>query len=222
MALNKKYKAALSGSAATLALLAGMDSAEAQRAFAWQGFYVGAHGDYGWSHSKNSDAGTWGGHGWGGGIQAGYNHTLSWLVLGGEVDASLSGIDGTSDPFFGGKTLKNKMEWSGSLRGRVGVPVNGVPVVDSILFYGTGGIAIGRWKTTFNDLSSSEHKGKTYYGWTAGGGMEVALGRNISVRAEFLHTDYGSEKVDIGGSIFKIDNRTDMVRLGLNWRFTKP
>jgi len=67
------------------------------------------------------------------------------------------------------------MDWQGSFRGRAGFAVS------KALIYGTGGIAFGNISHTYTNLITgiSETASNTRTGWTAGGGVEVALTPNI-------------------------------------------
>jgi outer membrane immunogenic protein len=75
----------------------------------------------------------------------------------------------------------------GTVRGRLGY------AWERILPYVTAGLAIADSET----------------GWTAGGGVELAVSDNISLRGEYLHFDVA----DIDG---------DIVRAGINFRFGRP
>ena len=72
----------------------------------------------------------------------------------------------------------------GTVRGRLGY------AWERVLPYVTAGLAIADSET----------------GWTAGGGVELAVSDNISLRGEYLHFDVG----DMDG---------DIVRAGINFRF---
>ena len=215
--------------------------------YTWQGFYVGGNVGYGFGKDDlhvsgfnvntvaipGTTAASLKQDGILGGVQAGYNLqiTPSWVV-GIETDiqwmgqkSNLSGagpITSTScfgDPNppctltgAGSGNLAAAIDWFGTLRGRLGMNV------DRTLFYGTGGLAYGRIKTsgaasfagTFTDSSggtcdnggagcaatgtSSFGETKTKIGWTAGAGVESGLGlpRNWSWRVEYLYVDLGS------------------------------
>jgi outer membrane immunogenic protein len=65
-------------------------------------------------------------------------------------------------------------------------------------------------------------------GWALGGGVEFALAPNVSTKLEYLHVhfDGGNNGLYLpatpNGSAFiggRNDNKIDMVRLGVNWRF---
>ena len=82
-----------------------------------------------------------------GGVQAGYNWQNGNYLLGAEADFQGSGQSGTNNfniPFNNGNpsnasiSLKDRMPWFGTVRGRVGY------VANQWLLYATGGVAYGR------------------------------------------------------------------------------
>jgi len=133
-----------------------------------------------------------------------------------------------------------KISWFGTARWRVGLATNG------ILLYGTGGLAYGRVQVngsnTVNGTSTdcilavfcfpatpvaavtSVNGSRVNGGWTAGAGIEAALGANWSWKLEYLYLDLGSLYVATTtpfGTVITTHTRfTDhIVRLGLNVRF---
>src|SRR6266478_172008 len=92
---------------------------------------------------------------------------------------------GFFDPPGAGDT---RMDWQGSFRGRAGFAVS------KALIYGTGGIAFGNISHTYTNLITgiSETTPNIRAGWTAGGGVEVALTPNILARVEYRYTDFGT------------------------------
>lgn len=153
-----------------------------------------------------------------GGLQAGYNWQFNqnWL-LGVETDFNWSQIKGTgTDSFlispglFPGPSsfvASQNIEWFGTVRGRLGF----LPTTN-LLVYGTGGFAYGRVhenvtlnaqpgaNATFAGFSFDCVSGPNCFlgnssrmatGWTAGGGFEYALSKNISVKGEYLYTSSG-------------------------------
>src|SRR5262249_19946744 len=119
-------------------------------------------------------------------------------------------------------TATNEMTWLATFRGRAGF------AVDRILFYGTAGVAVGQvnnsWGWDFvspirNSFSASE----TRAGYAAGGGIEVMVTQNTSLRAEYLHVDLGTSRTTINpfGTPFSSEfkNTADIGRVGLNWRW---
>jgi outer membrane immunogenic protein len=108
-------------------------------------------------------------------------------------------------------SLESKLTWLGTLRGRIGFVADGLPTV---LWYGTGGLAYGRVKTsgslgvsgTLTDdgdcsnggcdfaASGSFSAAKTRLGWTAGAGVEGALWDNWTAKVEYLYVDLGTAR----------------------------
>jgi outer membrane immunogenic protein len=223
-------KVATSGVALMAAFAA--DGAQAQApAYNWTGFYIGAHGGYGWGQSHATDAGKYKVDGTAAGLQAGYNWQFSGFVLGGEVDGSFTDIHGKSDPFFDGKgtaTLSDRQRWTTTARLKAGVPINGVPLVNSMLLYGTGGVALSRWTTRLHNQGSSiggpfdikEKESRNHFGWVVGGGVEMPLTSSLSVKLEYLRSEFGKKKYDFNGDVFKIDHDVNSVRLGINYHFS--
>jgi outer membrane immunogenic protein len=63
-------------------------------------------------------------------------------------------------------------------------------------------------------------------GWTAGGGLEYALARQWTVKAEYLYLDLGNRSVTFsdvdvpGGTLTaSTDFKAQLVRAGVNYRF---
>src|SRR5262249_44573593 len=86
------------------------------------------------------------------------------------------------------ETLDQKLDWFGTLRGRLGFTV-----APTVLLYGTGGLAYGDIKTdgTISDptsFSSSTIKA----GWTAGVGIEGRISGNWTAKIEYLYMDLGN------------------------------
>ena len=217
-------RAALMASAATIALLTGAGTATAaETPKIWQGMYIGANGAYTASDSETAQYDKWDGDGWGGGVQAGYNHPVSGFFLGAEVDLSLMNVHGRSDPLFGGKIvsdLSNRLNAAGSLRLRAGMPLSDLPLIKDALVYGTGGLAIGSWKTRYTETDGGsivDEATNNHIGWTAGGGVEVPITENLGVKLEYLHTDYGDSVFDLTGGPYPVDTSDDSVRVGMNW-----
>jgi outer membrane immunogenic protein len=82
--------------------------------------------------------------------------------------------------------------------------------------------------TTVTNTSYTRTNDSDNIGWALGGGIEFALAPNVSTKIEYLHVhfDGGNNGLYLpataNGSAFiggKNDNKIDMVRLGVNWRF---
>lgn len=142
-----------------------------------------------------------------GGVLAGYNWQMSSFVFGLEGDFNYLGFSGTekndvSDVMSqvmepqsttASDKINYEANWFGTVRARLGYAMN------SVLFYGTGGLAYGEMDVTQklvaeNGFESASWKGSTNgwnLGWTVGGGIEYAADRWV-LGAEYLYVDLGS------------------------------
>lgn len=229
--------------------------------FTWTGFYVGANAGYGWVTSSdvitraNAAAAGWlipqeiasplsfNPSGFVGGVQAGYNWQVAphW-VIGAETDIAWTDFDKTTVATGTVDTTRimtahEKLDWLGTLRGRVGfTPAN------RFLAYVTGGLAYGHATlstalTRQGDPSTppngcggfdncqSGSVSDTKIGWTIGGGVEWAFESNWSVKAEYLYFDLGSISHLMTDPVFapvynaSADLKGSIVRAGLNYHF---
>jgi outer membrane immunogenic protein len=202
------------------------DSAPASYApavYRWTGVYVG--GNIGYAQGDNrisqtavetaplivagaSDNSVITPKGFAGGLQVGYNWQggANWLA---GFEADIQGTnqsDTACTPIFcisqtsaagGGNsavTAKQSIDYFATMRGRLGL------VNNNILFYGTGGVALGHVNETvaindtliapaaFNTSSTSAD----LIGWVVGGGIEAAVLGNWTAKAEYLYMDLGS------------------------------
>ncbi|MEI9924742.1 MAG: outer membrane beta-barrel protein [Bradyrhizobium sp.] len=140
-----------------------------------------------------------------GGAQIGYNLQMqSWLVgLEGDIQATgqrsnhsytcpagfcsqalILGLFLVPNPAVA-VTETQRIDFYGTVRGRVGVTV-----VPTVLLYATGGLAYGQVDTE-STLPNSARSQNYKVGWTAGGGIEGAIGGNWTLRVEYLYLDLG-------------------------------
>jgi len=238
------------------ALIFAQTSVAADSSFTWTGPYAGVHIGYGWGNgdtsftplptaarfvnlapqSMNPDP-----EGVLGGLQIGYNYQMGPWVIGLEADFSWTGIggsrisspiiqnDGTPFPGSGYLYANQEINWYGTLRPRFGYAV-----MPTLLLYGTGGLAYGDVGYSANtnflppgNVAYPTSFSKTKVGWTAGGGLEYALTRCWTVKAEYLYMDLGSESViaapqpdnppfQVGNSF---ETTTHIINLGVNYKF---
>jgi len=166
--------------------------------YSWAGPYLGANLGYAWGSVDNNPTQP---SGLVGGVQAGYNWQSGAFVFGVEGDVQATGADDTFAPW------KFSNPWFGTLRGRAGYAFN------NILFYGTGGLALGELRGETFGLAESH----TTAGWTAGVGAEFGLAQNWSAKIEYLY-------VDLADAHFTVTNasngsRFGLVRAGVNYHF---
>jgi outer membrane immunogenic protein len=219
--------------------------------FSWTGFYIGGNGGYARGNSQSvidyetaagapfftGNFGSFTPTGGFGGGQIGYNWQTGILVLGVETDiqgASISGSQTASQPYpfttpptatFG---ANSKLNWFGTLRGRIGVAWG------PALFYVTGGLAYGglNYGFTFSDAEGFNAANSSSFsrtGYTVGGGVEYAFTGNWTVKFEYQYIDLGSATISApeffaGAPTIYADTtstsfRYQTFRVGLNYKF---
>lgn len=164
-----------------------------------------------------------------GGGQLGINWQSGVIVFGGEGDFGWTGIDDdqlllrpANDRDIGSVDY----EWYATLTGRLGYAAN------DTLIYIKGGAAFADISITAADIDFNDAKQmfEVYQGsytavsgvrtgWTIGGGVEHMLTDDISLKAEYLYMDFGSETSrSSDGDIYKHENQLHTVKAGLNVR----
>ncbi|MEW6767342.1 MAG: outer membrane protein [Pseudomonadota bacterium] len=189
---------AVSAQAADLGYRRAEPYAVQPQVYSWVGPYIGANLGYGWGDITNNPTRP---SGLLGGLQAGYNWQNGAWVFGLEGDVQISGADDTFAPW------KFSNPWFGTARGRVGYAFN------NVLVYGTGGLAFG--EVSGQNFFLTENHGTI--GWTAGGGVEMALNRNWSAKAEYLYVDLSDKNFTITG--LPNGYQFGVIRLGVNYHF---
>lgn len=131
---------------------------------------------------------------------------------------------------------RHRLGTFGTLRGRIGY------AFDRYLVYLTGGVALADMQTsaTATDFAvfspnliaanpliaalarntiSSTKTSRFAVGGAFGGGVEVALTPNWSVKAEYLYLALPNQSVFLGGNFRSFSNTFHVARAGLNYRF---
>jgi len=246
---------ALAGSAAAADMPVKAPPSPAATAYDWTGLYVGGHIGYaaGSSHWSAMPAGAAGPpqsgsldlfkafNGFDGmgsyfeGFQAGYNYMLPsrWL-FGVEADVSfpstITGSSTLSSAASGMASYAETVEFSGTLRGRIGYAPN--LGTTHWLLYATGGFAWSYDQFTRTQIAGTPVGGTAVpgqvenlfvvprVGGVAGAGVELALPSNWTARLEYLFTDYGNRSVTFpaGAQRFSSDLHVSELRFGLNYR----
>lgn len=209
---------AISGGAAFAADLS-VDTVEQQvvytptEAISWTGFYAGINGGFGSASAPSSntpyDISLSGGFL---GAQIGYNHHLpsSNIVLGIEADAQWANMSGTMAL---GQTVTQKINWFGTVRGRVGY------AFDRWMPYVTGGLAVaGATRTT--TAGGGQSIGATHTGYALGAGVEWAFAGDWSAKLEYQHLNLGAVTYVISGAPDpSVSITADTIRIGLSKHF---
>ena len=212
----------------------------------WTGFYVAGGGGYGtWNADTSSQspagvsisgAGTQGGRGWFGTVNAGFDYQLtSRIVVGAFGDFDFADITGTfqdQNPTPTGTiagTLTENWAWAGGVRA-------GWTVTPQILSYYDVGFTqaafsgVGLTGNTSANLGApvANLGSHTYNGWFLGSGLEMALpfiGRGWYGRVEYRYSEYENANIPelaTGGGvrdIVAIRPNLQTVRTELIYRF---
>jgi outer membrane immunogenic protein len=161
----------------------------------WSGFYIGAHVGYGYAvtalnapdlalTSRIIGAGS---KGFVAGGLGGYNYMLSSRWVGGiEIDGSWQDIKSKATVLGFDGELKGSMDWSASVRARLGYLVT-----PSMMLFGTAGWSWSSIDININAFGGliEQHSGKVS-GPQAGFGVETMWFENWLVRTEYLHSFY--------------------------------
>jgi iron complex outermembrane recepter protein len=196
----------------------------------WTGIYLGFNAGYSfggsdWTDSvTGSSTGNFGTSGFVFGGTLGANYQVGSFVFGVEGDGDGADASGfgtfTAANLCAGGCLTNNT-WLGTVRGRAGY------AFDRFFAYGTAGAAFGDVRANFSNGAVSS---ATKAGWTAGGGVEVALDRNWSAKAEYLFVDLGNGSCTADCTIANANGpplipdvavkfQESVVRGGVNYRF---
>ena len=220
----------------------------ARTVYDWTGFYVGANVGYGVARdptqTEQIQTAPLGQFSIGNfnlapagivaGPQIGGNWQIGNLVLGIEADWQWTSQedhacrDSCLNDF--NVTYDQSLKWFGTARARVGWAEN------RTLWYVTGGGAWGQVNDNFSLFSPlfgifpSVNAVHDMSGWTAGGGVETALGGPWTAKLEYLYMDLGSVTDSYsapflaGTGTFSTTThiRDNIVRVGLNYRFADP
>jgi outer membrane immunogenic protein len=207
--------------------------------YTWNGCYVGASAGTLSGNSQHFDGAgvpitnSFDLSGFIGGGQLGCNWQWGAWVFGIEGDGSAVNKSGQGIELARTTWISETQErWFVTARGRLGL-TNFWWFGDRTLVYVTGGgawakIDASEWNTV-NPILTGRQESTTRSGWTAGGGIEYALGYGWSVKSEFLYADFGtyttftSPPFNTGNTanIFPRDVKVkDYVwRAGMNYKF---
>jgi len=210
-------------------------------AYSWSGFYLGIEGGGAWGRTQytaadpgfpaflglpitnpfNVSGGLLGG-------TVGYNWQFSNWIVGAEGDLSWVSKSGTNNdilPFTPAWTNTTKEMWLGTGRLRLGFTP-----ADRWLVYATGGFAVAGVEATVDAAATGAgifSQTQTRWGWTVGGGVEAAINRNWSLKAEYLYVDlqngtyFSPDIVSAGQTIITrtVTLNNNILRAGINYKF---
>jgi outer membrane immunogenic protein len=144
--------------------------------------------------------------------QFGLNYQKGPFVFGVEADVRRRGVDFIGANGLDLSNFRNEQGWIGTLRPRAGV------AADKWLFYGTGGLTYSSGDEARAGFAGTSPRA----GWTVGGGVEYAPGKQWSLGLEYLYADFGKStqsrsNFSTGGS--PTDDHSQILRGRLNYRF---
>ena len=178
------------------------------------------------------------------GVRAGYDMQFGNIVVGALAEYSVNNVQdsvtgfSTTPAFY---TFTRELESTAAARLKLGYAYG------PALIYGTGGYAYGKFENKFRTSNQANSFTETSEsddgdGWQAGGGVEYALGRGLTVNGEYLYTS-----LDVESPVIRVGNTgttpaanpfisapnttgTDMIRsngkfgthmfrIGMNYRF---
>jgi outer membrane immunogenic protein len=176
-----------------------------------------------------------------GGAQIGYNWLFGGFLFGLEGDlnarhnsATVNGLQPFPLAPLAQVNVTETDNWLSTGRVRAGWATG------NLLFYGTGGVAVGEVSHSYTQLfvnnpaqSLTLSDSVVRTGWTAGVGLEWMALHNVSFGFEYLHVDLGrssivqSNSIVSGGVNFTpttaaFNNRSDIVRAKVNFYFNEP
>lgn len=177
-----------------------------------------------------------------GGLYGGYQVRVDRIVYGLEGEAGYLGLKESSSITARVPTTANtyrldqkvETDFFASLRPRVGY----LPETfsGSLLLFATGGLTLthARVEQKFTQVNLPYHseglsEDKLLGGWTAGGGMEYALSKAWSLKAEYLYANLGTIKNNnapgnpASAAAYRTNNKAELtshlLRLGTAWHF---
>ncbi len=205
---------------------------------AWDGFYagvtlnysraettvVGNRFTYNQNRAVNLVEHSYDGRGFGGFV--GWNTAIGDLVVGSELSMNRDSLE--SDLVFNSDNDIDQVEikWSGALVGRLGL------VLGETLIYTKAGLAVARIYNIGGDvnggtltLSDAHIRDDIFIGPTYALGTERFIAKNLALRIEFSHTDFGAysqanEDGAPGSQVYEINNGpVQKLSIGLVYQF---
>lgn len=206
----------------------------------WSGLYAGGHFGYLLGRTNVEDEGVLAErnaptNGIVGGVMLGYNWQIEHAVLGLEGDFGWSnahgvgtggndgggtggaGAGGGLTPVITRGPNSYDLRWTSHVRGRLGY------AADNWLFFVAGGFAaadLNFQEGAVNTILVPAANGGKYYGWSVGGGVELAATRNAFARLEYLYDDFGhKDYVGVLGDTYRVSLTGHTLRAALGFKF---
>jgi outer membrane immunogenic protein len=148
-----------------------------------------------------------------GGVVGGWSWQNGPFVLGVEGDILASDISGNHHFNAGINNASPSIDTMADLRLRAGYTIT-----PRVLLFGTFG---GAWANADLPVSGpgGASRDATFFGWSVGGGAEVALNPNWSARFDYQFTDFESETISYPGGKTTYDPDANTFRGSVIYRF---
>jgi outer membrane immunogenic protein len=152
-----------------------------------------------------------------GGLQIGYNKQMGALGLGAEAAMSFTGQKRQSTTNDPGTLFWRESNFNATIGPRVSIATPGM------IFYGKGGLAIGKYQVGHNQNGTLISADQTTYGYMLGGGAELALSSKLSVGVQYEYLDFGKSEIHVvspNSDIFlQPGSKVHNLKAVMNYRF---
>lgn len=150
------------------------------------------------------------------GVFVGHDKQFDGFILGAEADFNFLDLADSEEyvSLGEGLTIHASVNALGSLRARVGIPV------DCLLFYLTAGVAVGTANVGYESDSiylSRTDSHDLRLGGVIGAGVEAMVTDNVGLRLQGLYYNFGSH--DFDGTDISADMSAAAVTVGVTWKF---
>lgn len=194
----------------------------------WDGIYVGVNAGGSWLNGDMTASTPYNSYNgftvtdlddgsFSGGFQLGYNKQFGSLGLGAEGSVQFTGMkrESTSNP--PSSPFWRDSDFNASIGPRLSVATPG------LIFYGKGGLAIGRFDVGHNQNGTLISARQTQFGYMLGAGSEMALGRKLSLGLQYEQMNFGKSDIHIvspNSDIFiQPEAKLHTVKAVINYRF---
>lgn len=126
-----------------------------------------------------------------GGLQIGYNKQMGSLGLGAEAAISFTGIKRESTTNDPGTLFWRNSSLNASVGPRVSIATPG------LIFYGKGGLALGKFDVGHNQNGTLISAEETRYGYMLGAGAEMAIGPKLSLGLQYEMQAFGKSEIHV-------------------------
>jgi outer membrane immunogenic protein len=148
-----------------------------------------------------------------GGVIGGWSWQSGPFVIGVEADLLAADIDGSRRFNAGANRVSPSIDSMADLRLRAGYTIT-----PEMLLFGTFG---GAWANAELPIAGpgGAFRDRDFFGWSVGGGAEVALSPQWHARFDYQFTDFDSETVNYPGGPATFDPDASTYRGSLIYRF---